>query len=239
MGSNETEVAIFIFLGVFCVLCPLFVFLIWYFFGPGEEAELKAFEIEESKVYRRNRKSEIAIVLEDTASDDENEDDGFAYDPDGRCASDTSSNGGKDSNGRKTPRKRPEIACPQELKANKGASMTNSNKVATIDVHKCTSSYCEHCRVSRTTQFVPAEPLEPTTAHRIRYISSPWWEVGGSLRELTANITGAFLSSPRPMRGAVSNDEDDDDKSEISRWTWRRKRGPKDPKTPRQGGENV
>ena len=247
MESSETEIAVFIFLGVFCVLCPLFVFLIWYFFGKDDEEALKEFEERNSKANSRRKRSDIAIVLEDTASDDDHDEEEyvFAEDPDGHLAASESMNGSADSSildriENNVTRKKPEIACPRELKANKGASMTASNQVATIDVHKCTSSQCEHCRITRTTQFVPAEPLEATTAHRIRYISSPWWEVGGSLREMTANISGAFASTPRQMKGNYTIDEgDDDDKSILSKWTWRRKRDPRRPKTPRVGSENV
>jgi hypothetical protein len=233
MKSSQAELAIFIFLGVFCVLCPLLVFISWYFWGDDEIVEPQpvkkpSYKPKKSFSEIKSKRSHLEIVIEESATSSEES---------GATTVEVAVLVGDEEEGTfcNSPRKNPmtpkpkEIICVKQVSAGSGAT---SSKVATIDVHRCNSSYCQLCNKPhlQEIQFIHAEPLEASTVHKMRYLPNRWWEMGAPLRDLTNSITSVFATP------ALDHDVPDDDKSLFSRWSRKiRKTHPKTPRTPRGG----
>jgi hypothetical protein len=222
MEMTDLLLTLGVFLGVFIVLCPCFVYLERRCVVNKTEDIDKGYEpddgVEDYETEKRRRENEDndkelpAIVIGDTVSHETDEDDDDYYLTRTRTGD--------------LPRYEIRAGSHSHEDVIKNASSIRE-VATTVDVHVCNSVSCDICKKNQTnkTEFVEAGPAIDLV-DRIRNLPNRWWE---------ATYDTLF------DKGAITmisvDDEDDENQTTFSRWSKRSKRRPK--KKQRRVNEQV
>jgi hypothetical protein len=210
MSLSDTGLALIICAVLFVVLCPCLVIRIARSLSYEEEDEKYESESGTSDDEPTIEKEEESppIVLGNTES---TEDEGVEA-----SLSASSSDDKRDIEDQRQKKSefRSAHAMSRSFDSSKQSQDTSSSHPGrAIDVHVCSSSYCEICQRRNGITFVSAQPLDPKMVDKLQAAPPRWWEFGESFFDLYQQANGL----PRSDAQRKTNDEQSSICGRISR----------------------